>query len=295
MSKRKRRGSRRRQGNGFWRPIKLGLAATVLLGTVAGTVFFVQGSLGEEKPDPETFCYNRANQHVSAIFIDNSLSQLSEAQLRDFDIAFERAYDATPANGKLLFFTTAAHTSNSQADPVFEVCKPAATIKEQAALNAPEKPAPYLAKQAEKAKVVYEEASDRVLQEVQDTGKQAKDSPILEQLRAISRNPDFERASSRSLTVITDGLENSHGTGYFCVDPGAMPPFEQFKQKLNYSLSLKPNSFQGTHVNLLLVETGVLPSPPYLMHCTTNELRQWWLDYFTANGASVDLTPLRHW
>jgi hypothetical protein len=245
-----------------------------------------------EKPDAD-FCYARTDQHKAAIFIDNSLTQLSDAQMRDYRTGFERAYQSAPANARILFFTTAKESNNSLAKPVFSMCKPAATVAEQAAIGAPDKPAPYLKHQAEEAGKRYHLAVERVLREVQDPQQAAGDSPILEQLRAISRNDDFS-ASQRSLTVITDGIQNSE-TASFCVNKGAMPPFATFKQRVDYALSIAPRSFAGTSVNLLLVENGTLPAPS-LPYCSTNELRSWWVDYFKGNGAvNVEMTPLRYW
>jgi hypothetical protein len=279
----------RRQNSGKSMKITAAVLAPVLavgLGIAALSVV-----TGEEKPDSD-YCYKR-EQHKTAIFIDNSLRGLSESQLRDYRTGFSRAYEASPPNAKIMVFTTAAGSNGSLANPVFSICKPAATPEEQAAIGAPEKPAPYLKRHAGEAAARYAQAVDVVLRETQDNKELAGDSPILEQLRAISFHAGFA-GTSRSLTVITDGIQNSE-LGRFCTEKDAMPPFDRFKKRSDYELNIKPRSFAGTEITLLLAEFGELPAPQ-LPYCGNNEIRSWWPAYFRDNGSkSVETTRLRYW
>lgn len=265
------------------------VAPVILLG--AGAVAMLTYT-GEETPDAFG-CYARPDQHKTAVFIDNSLRQLSKAQLRDYSTALTRAYEMAPANARISIFTTASDRNGSLANPVFTMCKPASTPMEQATIGAPEKPAPYLIREAKKAATRYHEAVKSELLTVQDKTKLASDSPILEQLRAISMSADFT-SQNRSLWVISDGISNSE-TARFCVVKGALPSFTTFMQRADYVDYIQPRSFAGTNVTLLLVEHGPLPTKG-LPFCSTREIRDFWVHYFKKNHAdSVELTPLRHW
>ena len=133
---------------------------------------------------------------------------------------------------------------------------------------------------------------DQVIADAKDEDQAAMDSPILEQLQAISRYDGFT-GPNRSLTVITDGINNSE-TARFCAVSGDLPPFAQFRTRRSYRY-VEPSSFEGMDVTLLLVEFGRLPAPG-ASHCSNAALRDFWPAYFTGNGAkSVDLRRLRYW
>lgn len=283
-------GRRRPQESGaVWK-----VAAIVALPTAAlvGGGIGLSAYVGVEQAD-KNYCYSRADQHEVALFLDNSLTQaLSPAQLRDYRTTFERAYEAAPANARLMAFTTAKGASGSLAEPEFVICKPARTPGEQEALGAPSKPAPNLHRTAEEAEAKYFAEVERILSEAQNPALAAADSPILEQLQAISRHPDFQ-GRRRSLSVITDGIQNSE-IARFCSVKGDMPPFASFAERLQYR-HVEPRPFTGTDVSFLLVEFGQFPNDwgPY---CSNDEIRAWWPEYFTSNGArDVELTRLRFW
>ena len=261
--------------------------ATVIGGGAMLSLYADVESIGED------FCYARSDQAQSVIFVDHSFTHdMSDAQFRDLRTAFAREYDAAPANGRVSVYTTSALYNGSLPRPVFTGCRPAATQAEQEAIGAPSKPAPYLRNQAEDAEAAFLEAVDAVLEDARDPATAAGDSPILEQLQGISRDPDFQGAE-RTLTVITDGIQNSE-TARFCAVRGDMPSFASFSTRTAYQ-HVEPDSFAGVDVRFLLVEFGQLPGPG-LEHCTNDELRTWWPDYFEANGADgVQRTVLRYW
>jgi hypothetical protein len=269
------------------------LATSVAVGSLILGGMALSSYMNIEKPD-DNYCYARPDQQKVAVFVDNSLRQQSEAQFRDYSTAFERAYNSAEPNALLTVFSTAADTNRSLATPVFTICKPASTPAEQAAINAPEKPAPYLARQSKEAKARYEAAVEEILLDAQDADKIANDSPILEQLRAISMTNIFA-GDNRQLTVITDGFQNSE-IAKFCEIEGNMPSFASFKERSDYNLTIKPRSFAGIDVKLLLVEIVKLPDPVHYPFCTLQEKRNWWVSYFEGNDAdSVELTPIRYW
>lgn len=238
------------------------------------------------------YCYARKDQHQAVAFLDNSMQQdLSPRQYRDYQTGFDRLYEDVPANARIAIYTTASDTDRSLPKPIASICKPAATVAEQDALGAPSQLAPYLARQAMDAKEEYDAIVKQVLRDAQDTSKAALDSPILEQLQGISRDSGFT-SQYRSLTVITDGIQNSE-IARFCSVKGDLPPFSIFRTQKKY-VHVEPRSFSGVDVQFLLVESYLLPQAT-LPYCTNNEIRDWWPAYFKANGAaSIEVTRLRH-
>jgi len=247
--------------------------------------------IGQEKIDAQ-YCFDRNDRPVHAFFIDNSLTRnLSRQQSRDFERGFENAYANAEPNTRFYVFSTASDVEGSIAKPVATICKPAANISEHETLNVPSKTAAYLKQQADTAKLDFDAIVTSVLTDASDASKAAKDSPIFEQLQAISRFEGFQ-VQTRSLTVLTDGIQNSE-TAKFCQIKDDLPPFAVFKGQSRYRY-VAPDSFEDLSVNFLLVENGKLPHP-HLPYCTNNEIRAFWPDYFKGNGAKqVTLTRLRY-
>ena len=238
------------------------------------------------------FCYPRTDQHQQVVFLDISLADLSAAQLRDYQEALAGAYDGVPPNTRIMVFTTAADVQRTLVRPVITICKPPATETEQKAIAAPSETTPLLKRRAAEARATYDTEVEKVLADVQDPIKRAGDSPILEQVRGISNYAGF-RGASRSLTWVSDGIQNSEA-GRFCTKKGEMPSYATFAKRPAFTF-LKPNSFAGTDVSVLLVESIRLPQAG-LEFCSNAEMRRWWVDYFKGNGADrVALTPLRRW
>lgn len=240
----------------------------------------------------EQYCFARADQPVHAIAIDASFTaQSSSQQLRDYATAIERAYEDAEPNTRIEFFSTGRHVSGSIARPIASICKPAASADELEALGAPGQTDPRQQQIAGEARAEYEALSARVLDDLQNEDLAAEDSPVLELLQGISRYPEFE-GLNRRLTLITDGIQNSE-IARFCMVEGDMPPYERFAQRREFDY-VRPDPFTGTRVEVLLVESGTLPSPQ-LPYCSNNEMRDWWPAYFRDNGAGpVGLTRLRY-
>jgi len=287
-SARRSRGSRRNTAGQSSAKLAAAVVAPLMVFGAGGFAIFTL--LDGEEIDGN-YCYTREDQHQAVIWIDNSLEGQSEAQLRDYRTGMLRAWDNAPANTLIRIASTERSTSGSFAQPQFTICKPAKTPAEQEAIGAPELTLPRLARIHADAHAEFESMVDQVVSDATDGGKTALDSPILEQFQAISRYDGFT-GPNRSITGITDGFNNSEAAR-FCTAKGALIPFERFKTRRSYS-DVKPRSFEGADVTLLLIEHGQLPSPiaPY---CTNAELRDFWPDYFKGNGASsVDLRRLRY-
>ena len=268
------------------------ICAMVLLPLfVLGAGFYgLNAKLTQKQMDPLTACYAQEDQAQSAVFIDFSLThQTSTAQNRDLKTALIRAYEALPPNGKLSIFTTAQDSVATLTEPILSLCSPPATPAEQAALGAPDKPQPFLKRRAQEAKVQYEAHIAQLMEDAKDKSKVAKDSPILEQIQAISRY-QFSGPLT-SFYVFTDGVQNSE-VAQFCAVKNHLPPFAVFERGPVYQV-IKPDPFTDVRVEFLLIEGGALPSPS-LPFCTHGELQAFWPAFFEASGATVRLTRLRY-
>jgi len=292
-SRNRRRVRRRKPGDGIdWAKYsKIAAIVGVPVITLGAGAYFMTQSMKVERPD-EIGCYNRSDRPVVAIAIDASLSSdLSAEQKRGYNGVFERAYAMAPPNSRVDFYTTARDTNSAIAKPVASACKPVSTKVENAALGVPDKPAPYLKKQAEDARHAFEKIARQMLSDVQSQNKSALDSPLFESMQSLSRSLEFQ-GSNRALWWITDGINNSEVTRA-CTVKGDLPSFSVFKTQRRYSY-VAPETFAGTDVNIMLVEHTHLPHPsaPY---CTNFEIREFWQHYFKANGAErVKLQILRH-
>ncbi|MBI1208199.1 MAG: hypothetical protein GC191_13050 [Azospirillum sp.] len=285
-----RRPSRRNRSRvGSSNRLKWAAIAAVPVALLSGGIWAMQALTGVESADAD-FCFARKDQFQVAVLVDNSLGGLSAQQLRDYETGLMRPFERAPANARISFFTTERGESGSLARPIFTICKPAGTPQEQAALSAPAKPVPYLKRQVEEARTRYRQAVADIINAAQDSARRALDSPVLELVQAVSKYDGFQGAR-RSLTLVTDGLQNSE-TAQFCAAKGHMPPYPAFADSAAYQ-TIRPQPLTGVDVTLLLVEQTVLPTTQ-LPYCTNAELRAWWPAFLEGNGAaSVDLNRLR--
>lgn len=290
MSKRNRRNASKRRNSKRNNIGKIIASITVPVMLVAAGVFAAASYKPQEKADAH-YCFQRDNQHKTAIFIDNSLRELTDSQIRDYRTGLLDAYAQAPVNSKIMFYSTASNTNSSLAKPVFSICKPAQNTQQLASINAPKRPLAYVERKKNDAFAKYSQAIDSTMQTVLNNDLLAPNSPILEQLRSITISNDFSSNTSRSLILITDGIQNSH-FAQFCKLKNNMPPYDLFKHKKGYNLSIKPRSLENTEVTLLMVKQADLPSS-YYKYCTSDELLQWWVTYFEKNHtSSVNLTQL---
>ncbi|MEM6410177.1 MAG: hypothetical protein AAF683_01420 [Pseudomonadota bacterium] len=289
-SSRSRFGKRSRRGKGNNRGLKV-FAALLMLVSVLGLGGYGLTEYMKIEQIGAGFCYARADQAEAAVFLDYSVHlNMSAAQRRDMMTALERAYDALPVNGRIMVFTTARDAGGSIARPVYEQCRPAKSVAEQAAIGAPSKPRPNLERIAMEARLAFWGQLDRILADSHDSAKAAHESPLLANLQAISRYPGFQ-GQRRSLVWLSDGIENSE-TAQFCAVKGDMPRAATFVTRPGYG-AVRPESFAGVDVTLLLVESIALPSPG-LEFCRHAEMRAWWPEYLRLNGAErVRLERLR--
>lgn len=285
-----RRGGNRGNDRGLAKTIALTTAMVAIptLATVGGGYYAIT-ELGKERLDKLTYCYDRADQLQTALFVDFSHTQSSsDSQGRDLKNLIAREFRGMPANGLLAGFTTASDITASVSEPSFVICHPAENEGEQQRLGAPPKSPTVLAKEARDAAAAFDDQLNTLIRDSKDPNKSAKTSPILEQIQGVT-GYDF-RAPLRKLVIFSDGINNSPN-GRFCAEKDELPSFEVFAQRPAYQF-IKPMDLTGVDVEFYMVEFDTLPSDT-LPYCTTQELRDFWVDYFEANGAnSVRLIPL---
>lgn len=237
------------------------------------------------------FCYPRDDQYQVATFVDFSLTHnLSASQRRDLINTLVQSFEAMPANGRLSVFTTANSTVANVNRPVFSLCNPADNARDLDQIGAPSLSAPRIDRLNLEASQHFETMLEDLMASSVDRAQIASTSPILEQIRGISRY-DFG-APLNQLISYSDGLQNSR-IAQFCSVQGDLPSFAKFMERPDYR-EIAPDPFDGTAVDLLFVESGILPAPG-MEHCSNRELRDFWIAYFEANGASsVRLTPLAY-
>lgn len=259
--------------------------------TLGGGGYALSAYMGVERID-EAFCYARDDQHQLAMFFDASHPrENSNQQWRDIAAEMRQAFALSEPNTRILGFTTTRADGGTVIEPAFTICRPPETPLQQEAIGAPAKTPQYLANLTEEARAAFETIVQNTLADLQNESIRALDSPLLEQLQAISRYPGFQ-GSNRALTVISDGLQNSE-TARFGMVEGDLPSFEAFAAQGRYEY-VRPRSLHGVDVRLLLVESYSLPQPG-MDFATWPEVREFWLDYFQANGAAdVELVRLRH-
>jgi hypothetical protein len=277
---------RRRNKNRTVFIVGLMVAPVVAIG---GAAAMLATTINAPRIDKKTFCYPGVETEAAAL-VDLSFTRAnSGSQDRDLKTALQRAFAALPPNGRLSVFSTERTAVGSLSKPMFTICRPPSSPDELNDLAGITKPAPYLRRLVDRAEKGLDARIEELAEASKDENRVALDSPILEQIQAISRF-SFE-GDLKSFVVFSDGINNSE-IARFCVVRGALPPFMIWRGT-NAAAQVKPNSFAGVSIEFLLVEQYVLPHPeaPF---CSNDELRAFWPAFFEGNGATaVTLTRVR--
>lgn len=270
---------------------KILLLAMMPLTLALGGGLAVKNMLARVEPIAGTRCYPQEDQIQYAMLIDFSMTaDNSHTQQQDLQTAMLNIYNDLPVNGKLSIFTTARNAKGGDiAVADFSVCKPPETQEEQTLLAGYADSRQVLAKQAEEGRGEYREHVQHILADSQDATKTALYSPILESIQSVSRY--YQRTHLDVFTLYSDGIQSSELL-QFCKTQGHLPPFAQFTKLGEYQV-IKPEDFNGTHVNILLLESIQLPSP-LLPYCSNAELRSFYPAYFEGHGATTQLTRIRY-
>jgi hypothetical protein len=268
-------------------PVVAGVAASIVLG---GVGFAIVSGANEVRPDVMG-CYDSAQPQGSTMLWWDVSMGWSASQERDIRAAVVRAWQTLPFNDRFAVITTNKATVGDLASGEIEICGPARSDADYAR-HGIDKPASsgFLANEADKRfREIVDPVIDGIFAKTKATGAVlALDSPLLEQMQAISRGPGFRDAGGRKrLILFTDGIQNTE-IARFCDVKGDLPSFARFKKKREYR-RVAPAAMPGVEVSLYLVLRGEYP--PY---CTEDELADFWRAYFEAAGASrVDVYRLR--
>lgn len=238
--------------------------------------------LGIEKIDAR-YCYERSDQPQAAVFLDASTyPNLSPAQRRDVRTALVQMYETAEPNTKFMIFDSTRDSASSIASPSFVQCRPAETEAEQLSIDAPSATPARLKTIGADARQRFLAEVESILAETLDAQKAAVESPLLASIQAISRYPGFQ-GRERRLLFLSDGLESSE-TARFGQVQGDLPRAALFVQRPAFE-AVRPDPLTGMDVTVLLVESLTLPQPG-LDYATHEEVRAFWRDFFTLNGAS---------
>lgn len=256
----KRRNARGSSSGNAKSAAMLAGASVFVLALVGGGGWLTFSSITEEKLDV-AYCYDRGeDQHVAAMWVDfshTSADNVSNSQDRDLLNIVRREYASLPVNGKLYVFTTASDIASSVPEPEFVICRPARTVEEQASIGAPSKLFTVLRKESDDAQALFDEQLGALMRDARDEEMAALSSPIISQFRGIS-NVDFG-APLNHFIAFTDAIENSASNGHFCVDEGALRPFEEYAQRSDYN-QVRLNNLDGVEVDFFMVQFGRLPN-----------------------------------
>lgn len=263
------------------------LAGLVALPVITAGIAGLALHLSDDPSLDNDYCLARGDQHISAVLMDNSMRDFSGAQQRDLMTILSRAWRHLPPNGRLELYTTAKGRDGLLAHPAASLCKPPSTETEREALGLPSRPRPYMTRQLQEAQARFKAMAQSLIRDTQTQERLADTSPLLEMTRSITMRRSFAQATSRTLYAITDGLQNSAALGRFCMQAGALKPFDRYRQRDDYALRIQPRSFAGADVHLVHVAGTALPSGR-LPHCQGYaQIQRFWTAYFRHHGADV--------
>jgi hypothetical protein len=245
------------------------------------------------KPTPDAYgCFAGVQQPATFVLVDASEPRFNTEQARSLRTYFDKLYAALSFNERLSFVTSEADQIASVASPRFYVCGQAKTPEQLEAIGAASAQAGYLKKQRERIyeKIVGPELNALLSETPDENRRQLYQSPIMEMIADISRQPDLKPGSR--IVVASDLIQNSDSV-QFCRTKNDMPHFQVFRQRPVYA-RLKPGSLQGIEVEVLMIQrlgygqTG-------LEYCASeDELMAFWRDYFADNGAKAHFIRIRH-
>jgi len=257
---------------------------------VGGVGYAVVSGADTVRPD-ETGCYQVAGPQDSTTLWWDVSTGWSPSQERDIQTVPERAFGSLAFNERFSLITTEADRVGDIGSARVELCGPARSSADYARHGLEKSASPtFLANEADK---LYREKVEPVVADILSRTKAsgrilAVDSPLLEQIQAISRRPELRDATGRKrLVLVTDGIQNTE-IAHFCKVKGDLPPFRAFKTKPEFR-RVAPAPMSGAEVTIYLILHA-----SYGPYCTEDELADFWTAYFEDAGASrVDVYRLR--
>jgi len=281
---------------------RIALGTTIML--VPAMILGVGGSMVDTDKvsmNKDTYCFDTVSYDAVPILIDYSTTNLyaSDNQLISLKTEFVKQAKALKPNQRLDVFTTAKETIADVVKPVFSTCMPPKTggdIKILAEMepNIKSVTQAFLDHQRKDAIEKVEVEIDHLIEDSQskkDNHEERWNSPLMEQLRSISRH--YSANSVADFLVFSGGIQVSESL-FFCKMPGHLPRFKNFKRNNPLYEKMKlHDGFQGSRVTFLMPR--VLDKHYIGDHCTFDEIYDWWTDYFTDGGASeIYVQPLQY-
>ena len=231
-------------------------------------------------------CFDHIEQPQTVAWIDASIPRWNEPQARSLREYFDQLFDSLSLNERLSVYTSEGDQISSVPSPRFSVCGQATHAEQLEAIGAQGGQAGYLAKQRERLyrKVLAPELDTLFALEADDTRLQLHQSPVLEQIAALSRQGKLPPGAK--LIVVSDMLQNSE-TAQFCQSKNHMPRFSAFAQRRVYQERLKPENLEGVEIEVLMLQRQGYGQGG-LRYCRDEEeIKSFWRDYFKANGAQT--------
>ena len=282
---------RKRRSRSRWTLSAFGFAAASVV-AAGGIGFAVVQDANSAKPDV-LGCY-APETASTAVLVDSSVPRWGATQQSDLLTFLSQLYEEGLAfNERFSMFLTAEDRIGTIPPPVLEFCGHARTPRELEDIGAARQEAPYLRRKSAKFR---REVFDKILGEVfaltaTKGNTQWVESPVLEQVQAISRLPQFADFEERSLVVVSDFLQNTKDA-QFCGTKGHLPPFASFRETAYYK-RIAPKSLAGVRVTMLALVRDEIGGPG-LPYCSEDELYGFWEAFFRAAGAeSVEVIRLR--
>lgn len=270
---------RRNQHNNMSKLLALSGALALCIG---GLIFAALQAYDTRTPD-KMGCFADLSQPQTVVFVDASEPRWNEEQRRSLRRYFDEQYNGLTFNERLSVYTTEGDVISDIMPPRFHICGQAKTAPELEAIGAQGGTAGYLQKQRQH---LYEKVLapqlDRLLSLTPDDARrQSSQSPILEQVKSLSRKL---KPGSR-LMIISDLIQNSDSV-QFCRVHNDMPPFADFKKRQVYLSRLKPQSLEGVEVEILMLQRPGYGQTGLGFCRDEEELRDFWRGYFMDNGVS---------
>lgn len=216
----------------------------------------------------------------TALVSDTSPPLWNEMQKRSmleyFSLLFD---DRLRPNEKFTIYATSGKDWSNVPMVKVALCKPVQDGQQAVEAGGKDLAEPYL-KNRDKLvfKKLYQPGIEAMLNIRPDSTDVMRDSPILEMTGAMSRIADMTGKPFSRLVLISDLIVNSDGVT-FCYKPEQrIPSYEKFTQSPHWR-RLKPSPFTGVEVEVLLLERS------QKLHCTTDELEDFFKAYFLKNGA----------
>lgn len=291
--RRKGRNRRRRSQSTFpWKSVLAGTALTTILGAA--------GFLAYQDSDYITAdaagCFEQSgNQYHTVAIIDSSEPRFDSVQRRDLMAAFRQLYSTgLQSNERFSVVTTEEAHIGSIPAPVLVFCRSARTKQDLEDVGAASATKAFLVQHADKfAKKVFEPALTTIFSaNPDDSMRQERESPILEQIQSVGRMPGFSSQTAHRRLILVSDLFQSTSEAQFCVKRGHLPKFKNFKQKAYFN-QVGPVNLSGVDVKIYMLVRGGYGGSNY-PYCNEDELRAFWSDYFADAGASnVEIIRLR--